>query len=153
MSAYKLRDGNVPIAMEGDARSASTGQPGVAGALAPVQPPRLHAAATVRMPGGARDDEVELPQDRGAAARFAALAERDRHGACPGSQHAVARVRCNAEASTDRSDAGSAGRAFRAGTIAEPGCLPADSGQHLLRASPSLAALRTGVPEDETRRG
>ena len=85
-----MRDADVQIATEGDARRPPPRARGVAAVREPVQPPRLHPPAAVRVPRRQGAAEAQLPRGRGLAARRRPLVPRDRHAQGAGPQHAAA---------------------------------------------------------------
>src|SRR5215203_1733709 len=80
---YTLEDGNLPVDAGTDAPGLRAGTTRVAGLRLAVQPPRLHAAATVRVPRRPRVAGAELPQGRGVPRRRARLAGSGRPGPRP----------------------------------------------------------------------
>src|SRR4051812_42169170 len=61
-----MRNVDLQITTEGDARRLPPGEPGTAGPHEQVLPPRLHAAAAVRLPGREGEPRLVLPrQDQG----------------------------------------------------------------------------------------
>src|SRR3954454_11715998 len=87
-----MTDAHVPIATEGDAGGLLPRTPDATQILQQVQPPRLHAAATVRVPGREGTSAQELPPGRSAVARCTAVVSRHRDEQNAGSQHAVPRL-------------------------------------------------------------
>src|SRR5438132_5940148 len=146
---YTLEDGDIPILPGVDAPRVRAGPARVARLRLPLQPPRLHAAAVVRVPGRTRVAAAQLPQGRGVPRRRARLAGRDRPGPPSRPQHAVARVRVAAEEAPRRAGAGPAGRGRAGDAGAGPvGHEAADDRQHVLRAAAPQPPLRPRLPQD-----
>src|SRR5689334_25157014 len=112
-----IRDADVQIATEGDARGPRHRLALLAEVLLEVQPPRLHAAATVRVSGRPRADAAELPRDRGPAARRTGLVSCDRHAWAQdaGPRHPAPRGGCDPQRPANRASARPAGRMVCAG--------------------------------------
>src|SRR4030095_8887258 len=86
-----MRDADLQVATEGDAGRAPPRVPGPSLLLLEVQPPRLHAAAAVRLPRGQGAAEAELPRGGGPAAGRRPLVQGARDATGAGPQHAVPR--------------------------------------------------------------
>src|SRR5690349_9795932 len=87
-----MRDAHLQIATEGDARGVLSRTPGAAEIFEQVQPPRLHAAAVVRVSDCEGASAQELSPDRSTVARLTAVVSPDQDEQDSGSQHAVPRV-------------------------------------------------------------